>query len=119
MSGLYKRHVSRIGAYPTLGLLTLRRDLWEARWSDRIRLAAEESRKSNLDFKSRCEVILADKDRAIEDIARAMRERDEAWVTQLVSRHPDLSHEVHAILETLDRIQGTNSEGASKNERCP
>lgn len=80
-------------------------DLWEARWSDRMRLAAEETRKAS--------------DRAKEEKRKTIERRDQAWIEQLVKRHPDLSDEIKALIDTLDRPREVGNGQASEGKVSP
>ena len=80
-------------------------DTWERRWSDRGRLVAEEARKADADFKIRLDAILADRDRALKDKAATNSERDKLWIEELVKRYPEMSEEMHAVLDTLNLPQ--------------
>ena len=88
-------------------------DLWEARWNDRMRLVAEEARKANADFKSRCDAALADRNQALEREREAIRRRDQAWIEELSKRHPSLSDEFHAILGALNHSPKSSNEDDS------
>lgn len=72
-----------------------------------MRLAAEETRKANLDFQSKCDTIL---DREAKAKTTAIRRRDEAWIREIVRRYPDLRVEMHGILESLNQHQDTDNE---------
>jgi hypothetical protein len=62
-------------------------DLWEGRWSDRVRLAAEEARILDLENQRRLEKAVAD--------------RDEEWVKELGKRHPELLDELKDTISGL------------------
>ena len=79
-------------------------DLWEARWSERMRLAADEVLKANEDFRSKRAKML---DRQAQEKCKAIKERDEAWAREIAERHPNLDHEVDDIIETLNQNQDT------------
>lgn len=72
-----------------------------------MRLAAEETRKANLDFQSKCDTIV---DREANAKMTAIRRRDEAWIREIVRRYPDLRIEMHGILESLNQQQATDDE---------
>ena len=74
-------------------------DLWEARWSERMRLATDEMLQANKDFQSKHAKIL---DREVQEKSKAIKERDEAWTREIARRHPNLGHELDDILETLE-----------------
>lgn len=62
-------------------------DLWEGRWSDRVRLAAEEARRLDLESQRMLEKAVAD--------------RDEEWVKELGKRHPELLDELKDTISGL------------------
>lgn len=62
-------------------------DLWEGRWRDRVRLAEEEARRSDLENQRRLEQAVAD--------------RDEEWVKELGKRHPELLDELSHTISGL------------------
>ena len=62
-------------------------DIWEGRWNDRMRVAAEEARRIDMESQKRLE--------------RAVAERDEEWVEELARRRPELSDELRLIMEGL------------------
>ena len=64
-------------------------DLWEARWSDRIRLATEEAQRTDLMNQRKLEQAVAD--------------RDEEWERELGCRHPDLVDELKRTISELRR----------------
>ena len=72
-----------------------------------MRLSAEETRKANLDFQSKCDTIL---DREARAKMTAIRTRDEAWIKEILRRYPDLREEMHGILESLNQHQDTDNE---------
>ena len=77
-------------------------DLWEARWSERMRLAADEVSQANKDFQTKRAKTL---DREEQEKLKAIKERDEAWAREIAKRHPNLDHEVDDILATLNQNQ--------------
>ena len=62
-------------------------DMWEGRWSDRTRLAMEEARR--VDLKSQ------------RDLEKSVADRDEEWVRELASRHPELLEELQETISGL------------------
>lgn len=76
-------------------------DVWEARWSDRIRLADEEARKRDSIYQQRANAFTIERDRAIEDSRSALVERDNAWVQMLNTSHPELSMELEDMAITF------------------
>lgn len=62
-------------------------DLWETRWSDRTRIVKEEARMASLD-----------KER---ELQKAVARRDEEWMKQLSSRHPDLLDDLKDVINEL------------------
>lgn len=87
-------------------------DLWEGRWSDRDRLAAEEARRLGLENQRRFEKAEADRDAAVADkeaalAARnvAVAARDAEWIKELRKHHPELLHE---LIDTINRLGAEN-----------
>ncbi len=76
-------------------------DVWETRWSDRIRLADEEASKRDSLYQQRLNAFTIERDRAIEDSHSALGERDNAWVRMLNMSHPELSKEIKDIGSTF------------------
>lgn len=62
-------------------------DLWEGRWSDRARLAAEEARLIGLQRQR--------------DLEHAVADRDQEWVRELGNRHPELVAELRDAIGDL------------------
>lgn len=62
-------------------------DMWEERWSDRTRLAAEEARRINIENQRKLEKAVAD--------------RDDEWVRELGNRHPELLGELKDTISEL------------------
>ena len=62
-------------------------DLWEQRWSDRTRLAVEETRRVDLENQRKLEKAVAD--------------RDDEWVRELGNRHPELLDELKDTINGL------------------
>ncbi len=68
-------------------------DLWEGRWNDRIKVAAEEAK------------------RAAKEAERREQEKDEEWLRLIRSLHPELSDEVkNAVISS--RTQGSQQNDA-------
>ena len=79
-------------------------DLWEARWSEWMRLAADEVLQANKNFQANQAKML---DKEVQEKFKAIKERDEAWAREITKRHPNFHHEVDNILETLNENQYT------------
>lgn len=62
-------------------------DLWETRWSDRTRIVKEEAHMACLD-----------KER---ELQKALARRDDEWIKQLSSRHPDLLDDLKDVISGL------------------
>ncbi len=68
-------------------------DLWEGRWNDRIKVAAEEAK------------------RAAKEAERREQEKDEEWLRLIRSLHPELSDEIkNAVISS--RTQGSQQNDA-------
>lgn len=59
-------------------------DIWESRWNDRTRLTREETQRAGLSNQRELEKAVAD--------------RDEEWVRELSSRHPELLDELKDLI---------------------
>ncbi|MCJ1466037.1 hypothetical protein MMC07_004656 [Pseudocyphellaria aurata] len=62
-------------------------DIWMTRWSDQTRLAREEAQRLDMENQH--------------DIERAVADRDEEWVGELASRHPELWDELKDTIGEL------------------
>lgn len=62
-------------------------DLWEGRWADRTRLAAEEGRRANAESQRQLELAIAS--------------RDKEWAMVLGNRHPELWDELKDTISGL------------------
>ena len=94
-------------------------DTWEARWSDWMQLSKEEVRKATLEFQMKYDAIMAEKNQALEEKRKVVEERDKIWIREILRTHPDLDHEVHAILESINNDLERSDQGGSSDSIDP